>query len=111
MKKNVLTFVFALCILCTTNAIKAQAVITEFFAMNGTFSLDVKDKRIQKLMSNKNVLDIDWNGNKRVLSVSYPLASASKIDIKEVVEVIKKVAETPFQPQRTEVKVPPVTPF
>jgi hypothetical protein len=111
MKKNVLKFVFALCILCTANSIKAQAVITEFFAMNRDFSLDVRDKRIQKLMSNKTVLDIDWNENKRVLSVSYPLASADKTDIKEVVEVIKKVAETPFQPQRTEVKVPPVTPF
>jgi hypothetical protein len=111
MKKNVFKLVLVLCIFCTANTVKAQAVITEFFAMNGGFSLDVKDKRIQKLMSNKNVLDIDWNENKRVLSVSYPLVGVGKIDIKEMVEVIKKVAETPFQPQKTEVKVPPVTPF
>jgi hypothetical protein len=109
MKKNVFKLVLIFCILCTTNAAKAQSVITEFFAMNGNFYLDVKDKRIQKLMSNKTVLDVDWDGDKRILSISYPLAA--KTDIKEVVEVIRKVAETPFQPQRTEVKVPPVTPF
>jgi hypothetical protein len=109
MKKNVFKLVLVLCIFCTANTVKAQAVITEFFAMTGGFSLDVKDKRIQKLMSNKNILDIDWNENKRILAISYPLAG--KTDIKDVVEVIKKVAETPFQPQKTEVKVPPVTPF
>jgi hypothetical protein len=108
MKKNVFKFVLIFSILCTTNALKAQSVITEFFAMNGNFYLDVKDKRIQKLVSNKTVLDIDWNEDKRILSISYPLG---KTDIKDVVEVIKKVAETPFQPQKTEVKVPPVTPF
>jgi hypothetical protein len=109
MKKNALKLAFALFLLCSTNAIKAQSVITEFFAMNRDFNLDIKDKRIQKLMSNKTVLDVEWNENKRILSVSYFLAS--KTDIKEVVGVIKKVAQTPFQPQKTEVKVPPVTPF
>jgi hypothetical protein len=109
MKKNTLKLAFALFILCTTHRVKAQAVITEFFTMNGGFYIDIKDKRIQKLVSNKTVLDIDWNEDKRILAVSYPLAG--KIDVKEVVAVIKKVAETPFQPQKTEVKVPPVTPF
>ncbi len=108
MKKNVFKLVLIICIVCTTHALKAQAVITEFFAMNGGFSLDVKDKRIQKLVSNKMVLDIDWDGDKRILSVSYPLG---KTDIKDVVEAIKKVAGTPFQAQKMEVKVPPVTPF
>ena len=109
MKKNALKLAFALFLLCNTNAVKAQAVITEFLYMNNTFSLDIKDKRIQKLVSNKTILDIEWNETKRILSVSYFLAN--KTDVKEVVGVITKVAETPFQPQKTEVKVPPVTPF
>jgi hypothetical protein len=109
MKKNVFKTILFFCIFCTTNTVKAQSVITEFFTMNGGFSLDVKDKRIQKLVSNKSILDIDWNENKRILAISYLLTG--KTDIKDVVEIIKKVAETPFQPQKTEVKMPPVTPF
>ena len=40
MKKNISKLACAFFMLCATNHIKAQAVITEFFAMNGGFYLD-----------------------------------------------------------------------
>lgn len=109
MKKNVLKISIIFCILFGTQSVKAQSVITEFFPVNGSFYFDIKDKRVQKIMSSKGLLDIDWNEDKRILSVSYPLMA--KLDIKEVVEGIKKVSGAPLPAQRSEVKTMPVTPF
>lgn len=109
MKKNIIQLTIALLFLGTTTTLKAQATITEYFAMKGDFSLDVKDSRVQKIMSTKGLLDIDWSYNKRTLAISYPLGKLEKLD--DVVEALKKVAQTPLPPSANEVKVPPVTPF
>ncbi len=109
MKKNVIQLATALLFLGATTTLKAQAIITEYFAMKGYFYLDVKDKRVQKIMSAKGILDIDWNSDKRTLAISYPLGKLDKLD--DVVESLKKVALTPLPSPINEVKVPPVTPF
>ncbi len=108
MKKNVIQLTIAL-LFVGAITLKAQPTVTEYFAMKGDFYLDVKDKRVQKIMSSKGLLDIDWNGNKRTLAISYPLGKLEKLD--DVLETLKKVAQTPLPPSSNEVKVPPVTPF
>ena len=109
MKKNIIQLTIALLFLGTTPTLKAQATITEYFAIKGYFPLDVKDRRVQKIMSAKGLLDVDWNENKRTLAISYPMGKLEKLD--DVLEALKKVAQTPLPPSSSEVKVPPVTPF
>lgn len=109
MKKNVVQLAIALLLVGATTTLKAQATITEYFAMKGNFYLDMKDRRVQKIMSTKGILDIYWDDNKRTLSISYPLGKLEKLD--DVVETLKKVAQTPLPSTTNEVKVPPVTPF
>lgn len=109
MKKNVIQLIIALLFLGGTTTLNAQAIVTEYFSMKGNFYLDVKDRRVQKIMSTKGLLDVDWNENKRILAISYPLGKIEKLD--DVVEALKKVAQTPLPPSSNEVKVPPVTPF
>lgn len=109
MKKNVIQLTIALLFLGATTALKAQATITEYFAMKSGFYLDVKDKRVQKMVSAKGLLDIYWDDDKRTLSISYLVGKIDKLD--GVLEALKKVAATPLQQSVNEVKVPPVTPF
>lgn len=109
MKKNIIQLTIALLFLGTTTTLKAQATITEYFAMKGDFYLDVKDKRVQKIASAKGLLDIYWDSNKRTLSVSYLVGKVDKLD--DVLEALRKVAQNPLPPSANEVKVPPVTPF
>lgn len=108
MKKNVILTI-ALLFLGAATTLKAQATITEYFAIKGYFPLDVKDRRVQKIMSSKGLLDIDWNENKRVLAISYPMGKLEKLD--DVLEALKKVVQNPLPQPPNEVKVPPVTPF
>ena len=109
MTKNVIQLAFALFFLGATTTLKAQATVTEYFAMKGSFYLDVKDRRVQKIMSTKGILDIDWNDDKRTLAISYPLGKLEKLD--EVLEALKKVAQMPLPSATNEIKAPPVTPF
>ena len=109
MKKNVIQLTIALLFLGATTTLKAQATITEYFVMKTYFPLDVKDRRVQKIMSSKGLLDIDWNENKRTLAISYPMGKLEKLD--DVLEALKKVVQNPLPPSANEVKVPPVTPF
>ena len=109
MKKNVIQLTIALLFLGATTRLNAQATITEYFAMKGYFYLDVKDRRVQKIMSAKGLLDIDWNENKRTLAISYPMGKLEKLD--DVLEALKKVVQNPLPQPSNEVKVPPVTPF
>ena len=71
MKAVFIRFATAAFLLIASNTVKAQAVITEYFDVKETLKLDLNDKKSAKSVYTKGVLDIDWNGDKRVLAISY----------------------------------------
>ena len=71
MKAAIIRFSAAIILLIASNTVKAQAVITEYFDVKETLKIDLNDKRAAKAVYTKGVLDIDWNGDKRVLAISY----------------------------------------
>ena len=109
MKKTILKIVVLLFISFKTASLQAQPVITEYVLMHPLFRLDVTDIRVQKMISTKNIVDIEWNERKRTLAVSYYVG---KGDLKNVVQSLLKISETaPVTEQKTQVKAMPVTPF
>lgn len=77
----------------TSVSLKAQLVITEYFTMNSSFKIDLNDKKVQKVVYTKGVLDLDWNDAKRVLAVSYDPKMAR---VEDIVRNIKEVAANSF---------------
>ena len=71
MKAAFIRFSAAIILLIASNTVKAQAVITEYFDVKETLKIDLNDKKAAKAVYTKGVLDIDWNGDKRVLAISY----------------------------------------
>ena len=71
MKAAFIRFSAAIILMIASNTVKAQAVITEYFDVKETLKIDLNDKRAAKAVYTKGVLDIDWNGDKRVLAISY----------------------------------------
>jgi hypothetical protein len=67
--------------------------------MKEPFKIDLNDKKVQKAVYVKGVLDLDWNDAKRTLSVSYDpkLANAQDIvrNIKEVASGSLSASNTP----------------
>ncbi len=109
MKKNILLLVMMLVILSKITSLQAQPVVTEYVLMHPSFRIDLKDDRIQKMITPKSILDIDWNAAKRTLAVSYYLRKAN---IQVVVQALLKISETPAPiEQKNENKAIPVTPF
>lgn len=109
MRKNILQILMLFFILFKTASLQAQPVITDYVLMHPLFRLDVNDIRVQKMISTKSIVDIDWNEGKRTLAVSYYVGKA---DIKYVVQSVLKISETPpITEQKTQVKATPVTPF
>ena len=71
MKAAFIRFSAAIILMIASHTVKAQAVITEYFDVKETLKIDLNDKRAAKAVYTKGVLDIDWNGDKRVLAISY----------------------------------------
>ncbi len=71
MKAAFIRFSAAIILLIASNTVKAQAVITEYFDVKESLKIDLNDKRTAKAVYIKGVLDIDWNGDKRILAISY----------------------------------------
>ncbi|MDZ7878880.1 MAG: hypothetical protein U5L45_14460 [Saprospiraceae bacterium] len=71
MKATFLRSAMAVIMLIAAQSVKAQAVITEYFDVKEAFKIDLSDKKAAKAVYSKGVLDIDWNGDKRVLAISY----------------------------------------
>ena len=71
MKAVFIRFAAAVILLIASNTVKAQAVITEYFDVKESLKIDLNDKKAAKAVYTKGVLDIDWNGDKRVLAISY----------------------------------------
>jgi hypothetical protein len=71
MKTTFLRLALAILFLITAQLAPAQAVITEYFDVKQGINLDFNDKKLVKFIYTAGVLDIDWNVDKRVLSISY----------------------------------------
>jgi hypothetical protein len=71
MKASILRSALAIILMVAVQSVKAQAVITEYFDVKEAFKIDLNDKKAAKAVYSKGVLDIDWNGDKRVLAISY----------------------------------------
>lgn len=92
--KNFFFNTFAiLALVLTSVSLKAQPVITEYFTMKEPFKIDLSDKKVQRAVYTKGVLDLDWSDSKRVLAVSYDPKLAR---VEDIVRNIKEVAANNF---------------
>lgn len=86
------SFLRSLCLGCclfVLNFGKAQPVITEYFAMRENVKIDLNDKKIQKSINAKGILDVAWNSSNSVLSVTYdPKLTESREVLKNVQELL-----------------------
>jgi hypothetical protein len=71
MKATFLRLSIVVLFLITAQIVYTQAVITEYFDVKQGITLDFNDKKLFKSIYTAGVLDIDWNADKRVLSISY----------------------------------------
>lgn len=93
MKKFFFNTVAIVALILTSVSLKAQPVITEYFAMKEPFKIELSDKKVQKAVYTKGVLDLDWNDAKRTLSVTYDPKLAR---VEDIVRNIKEVAVNSF---------------
>ena len=93
MKKFFFNTVALVALILTSVSLKAQPVITEYFAMKEPFKIELSDKKVQKAVYTKGVLDLDWNDAKRTLSVTYDPKLAR---VEDIVRNIKEVAVNSF---------------
>ena len=93
MKKFFFNTVAIAALILTSVSLKAQPVITEYFAMKEPFKIELSDKKVQKAVYTKGVLDLDWNDAKRTLSVTYDPKLAR---VEDIVRNIKEVAVNSF---------------
>ncbi len=85
MKNPFLRILAIGCFLIMFNVGKAQPVITEYFLMNEPIKVDLNDKKAQKSINGKGILDITWDKTELVLAVTYdPKVLESKDVIKTV---------------------------
>ena len=109
MKKNIFQVFFTMVMVFKTIGLQAQPIVTEYLVMTDTFQIDRADKRIQKIISTKGMIDIDWRPSKRLLEISYYLGQAK---IEDIMQIVMKVAATPLPAvPKNEAKAMPVTPF
>jgi viroplasmin and RNaseH domain-containing protein len=57
--------------LFTSALIKAQPVVTEYFQVSETFTIDMKDKKTRDIIFTKGVVDAEWQSEKRTFAISY----------------------------------------
>ncbi|MBL7816492.1 MAG: hypothetical protein JNL70_15845 [Saprospiraceae bacterium] len=93
MKKFILNTVAIVALILVSVSVKAQPVITEYFTMKEPFKIDLNDKKTQKAVYTRGVLDLDWNDAKRILAVSYDPKLAR---VEDIVRNIKEVAANNF---------------
>jgi hypothetical protein len=86
--KNSLRSICLVCFLFALNFCSAQPVITEYFAMRESIKIDLNDKKIQKSINAKGLLDMVCNNSNSVLAVTY---DPKMIDSKEILRVVQEV--------------------
>ena len=89
MKKFFISSLAVAALILASVSLKAQPVVTEYFAMKEPFKIDLADKKIQKAVYVKGVLDLDWNDTKHTLAVTYDPKLAR---VEDIVKNIKNVA-------------------
>jgi hypothetical protein len=93
--RKLLKLILFVVALCMSNDSHAQAVVTEYTTINGAFFFNPKDKRLQKLKTDRGILDITFDADKRILAITYP--STKPMKVQEIVADIKKLAATPYK--------------
>lgn len=93
MKNFFFNTIAIVALVLTSISLKAQPVITEYFTMKEPFKIELNDKKVQKAVYTKGVLDLDWNDVKRTLSVTYDPKLAR---VEDIVRNIKEVASNSF---------------
>lgn len=93
MKKFFFNTITIIALVLTSISLKAQPVITEYFTMKEPFRIELNDKKVQRAVYTKGVLDLDWNDVKRILSVTYDPKLAR---VEDIVRNIKEVAVNSF---------------
>jgi hypothetical protein len=88
MKATILRFSMAVILLMALQTVKAQGVITEYFDVKDGVQINFKDKNLVKALYSKGVLDIDWSGDKRVLTISYDPKQTKMEDIMENINTV-----------------------
>ena len=88
MKATLLRSAMAVILMIAAHSVKAQAVITEYFDLKEGLKIDLNDKKAAKAIYSKGVLDIDWNGDKRVLAISYDPKQAKIEDIMSNISIV-----------------------
>ena len=89
MKKFLIRSLSIGCLLFTLNFCQAQPVITEYFVMKEAFKIDLNDKKVQKTIYAKGILDIVWNATSLILAVTYdPKVTDSKEILRSIQDVV-----------------------
>jgi hypothetical protein len=68
---------------------KAQPVVTEYFQVSETFTIDMKDKKIREIIFTKGVVDAEWQADKRTFAISY---NPYQTDIDTAIKSVKEKA-------------------
>lgn len=86
--KNSLRILCLVSFLFAINFGKAQPVITEYYVMKEAVKIDFTDKKLQKSINAKGILDMVCNNSNSVLAVTY---DPKIIDSKEVLRAVQEV--------------------
>jgi hypothetical protein len=66
---------------------KAQPVVTEYFQVSESFTIDLKDKKIRDIIFTKGVVDAEWQAGKRTFAISY---NPYQTDIDSAIKSVKE---------------------
>jgi hypothetical protein len=79
----------SLCLCCFILAAHfcwAQPVVTEYYVMKSGFKIDLTDKKIQKTVYVKGVVDIVWSTSNSTLSITYDPHLTSGADVMKAIQ-------------------------
>jgi hypothetical protein len=92
MHKFIFLFFLLGLTLCTHPNLVAQPIITEYIVMPETFQIDLTNKKIQKAIYIKGVLDIEWIEKKLTLAVTY---NPRAVEMEEALKLILNASSVP----------------
>ncbi len=76
------------CILFAINFCEAQPVVTEYFVMKQGFKIDLTDKKVQKTIYIKGVLDVVYSTSNLTLSITYDPHTTTAIDAMKAIQEV-----------------------
>lgn len=66
---------------------KAQPVVTEYFQVSETFTIDLKDRKTRESIFTKGVVDAEWQADRRTFAISY---NPYQTDIDAAIKSVKE---------------------